>query len=118
MKWNIPSNSIQCRIERIGRDWLVTLTGGEMPEDHHIGAVSIAYRAPEMQSGWKVDTLKVPRHKEHVLTNPMALEAAATLGGTVTVAAGVHFDQLTAEQIQIVVDECWRLLREALNHTD
>ncbi|WP_051287412.1 hypothetical protein [Paenibacillus taiwanensis] len=118
MAWMIPANSIQCRIERMGRDWLITLTGGEILEHHHIGAVSVAYQTSEAASGWNVDTLQVPGHKEHIMTAPMALEAAAALNGNVTVAAGVHYDQLTAGQIQIVVDECWRLLREALHHTE
>lgn len=114
MSWNVPDHSIHCSVQALGRDWLVTLTGGEVVMDHHIGAVSTAYRDKESKE-WNVMTQSIPGHKEHVLTEAMALEAGQALNGNVTVVAGIHFDHLTKEQIALVVDEAWSCFREALS---
>lgn len=118
MTWQLPDRSITCRMERIGRDWLITLTGGEKDSDRHIGAVSIAYPDAARSEGI-ASTVVVPGHKEHLLSEPMALEALRCLpnkGGHVTVACGIHFDHLDAEQIQVVVNKAWHVFRSELQH--
>ncbi|MGZ9584209.1 prenylated flavin chaperone LpdD [Paenibacillus marinisediminis] len=116
MNWSVPELSIRCRIERIGRDWLIVITGGEQEEHHHIGAVTIAYR-DDLQAAVKTSTQVVPGHKEHYITEPMAVEAMQTLsGGNVTVVAGIHYDNLDKEQIETVVDAAWSCFRHELLH--
>ncbi|MNV80088.1 hypothetical protein D3C71_1736690 [compost metagenome] len=76
----------------MGRDLLIMITGGES----HIGAASTAYYVnQEVQ----VDTSIVPGHKEHTLSNEMAKRAAETLKRTVTLVMGIHYDNLTKEEI-------------------
>ncbi|TVX93147.1 hypothetical protein [Paenibacillus agilis] len=56
----------------------------------------------------------VPGHKEAILSEPMAMEAANRLRTTVTVIAGIHYEQLQIHEIDQVVDAAWCIFRKAL----
>ncbi|MCR8842749.1 hypothetical protein NQ117_03565 [Paenibacillus sp. SC116] len=58
----------------------------------------------------------VPGHKEAVLSEPMAMEAAKMLRTTVTVIAGIHYEQLQKHEIDQVVEAAWHVFRKALSH--
>ncbi|MEJ8302843.1 hypothetical protein [Saccharibacillus sacchari] len=105
-----PFNPGDIRVERqeTGRDTLLVITGGAA----HIGAVSTAYLEADE---YKVNTTRVPGHKEHVLSEPAALHAARLLERTVTVIMGIHYDGLTREQISEVSDTVYRLIDKALD---
>ncbi|WP_157282687.1 hypothetical protein [Paenibacillus assamensis] len=57
----------------------------------------------------------VPGHKEAILSEPMALEAAKRLGTTVTVVAGIHYEQLQKHEIDQVVHAAWHVFHRALS---
>lgn len=97
----LPGADIRVQAIRQGRDWLFLLTGGEA----HIGAVSTSWNAAGQ---WKAATHAVPGHREDELAAAMALRASEALGTTVTVAAGIHYDQLRKEHIPLVVEQAWR----------
>ncbi|MCE5172140.1 hypothetical protein LQV63_22925 [Paenibacillus profundus] len=101
-------DDLSIQVLQVGRDWMFAITGG----DPHIGAVSTASKD---DGEWKVKTTPVPGHKEHVLTGPMALQAAQFLKTTVTVVAGIHYDNLTAADIDMVVDKVWKRFLLELN---
>ncbi|MBT2287885.1 hypothetical protein J7E73_01830 [Paenibacillus albidus] len=82
----------------VGRDVLLVITGGA----RHIGAASTAF----IQDGKaEVQTSAVPRHKEHLVTEKVALRVAAALGKTVTVVMGIHYDDISKEDIFAVVNQ-------------
>ncbi|BFH13620.1 hypothetical protein WJ0W_004000 [Paenibacillus melissococcoides] len=95
-----PGEDIRVEAIRQGRDWLFLLSGG----DAHIGAVSTSWKEAGQ---WKVTTHAVPGHREDELAAAMALRASEALGTTVTVAAGIHYDQLRKEHIALVVEQAW-----------
>ncbi|WP_151736339.1 hypothetical protein [Paenibacillus tengchongensis] len=76
----------------VGEDLLLLITGGV----RHIGAASTAYKDGGQ---WKADTAAVPHHKEHTISEGIALLAAERLGRTVTVVMGIHYDDLSKEGI-------------------
>ncbi|WNS45030.1 hypothetical protein [Paenibacillus sp. MMS20-IR301] len=80
----------------VGRDLLLLITGGV----RHIGAASTAYMDGETA---RVMTSAVPHHKEHTISEAIALEVAAALNRTVTVVMGIHYDNLSKEGIAEVV---------------
>lgn len=80
----------------VGRDLLLLITGGV----RHIGAASTAYMDG---STARAMTSAVPHHKEHTISEAVALRAAAALNRTVTVVMGIHYDNLTKEGITEVV---------------
>ncbi|UQZ37744.1 hypothetical protein C2I18_28400 [Paenibacillus sp. PK3_47] len=81
----------------VGRDLLVLITGGV----RHIGAASTAYAE---DGNVKAQTSAVPHHKEHTISESIALKLASALGRTVTVVMGIHYDNLSREQIGRVVE--------------
>lgn len=91
----------------MGRDLLLTITGGEA----HIGSASTAY---PVTGGFDVQTATVPGHKEHTLSEGFALRAAAVLNRTVTVVMGIHYDNLSKEEIQAVSQHTSDLLEKYL----
>lgn len=91
-----------------GRDLLLMVTGGEA----HIGAASTAYASGE---GVQVQTTVVPGHKEHVLTEGMAKRAAEALNRTVTVVMGIHYDDLSREEIHRISEITRALLEQWLD---
>lgn len=81
---------------RAGADRVLLITGGAA----HIGASSTAYAAEGTVRG---DTSAVPGHKEHTLSADFARRAAEALQATVTVVMGIHYDDLTPEQLGRVI---------------
>ncbi|WP_055108030.1 prenylated flavin chaperone LpdD [Paenibacillus ihumii] len=79
----------------LGRDVLLLVSGGE----RHIGASSTAYW---VDGQVRVHTCAVPGHKEHLLSEALALRAAAALERTVTLIMGIHYEQLGRDEIGAV----------------
>lgn len=93
----IDPDDIVLTATEVGRDLLLLISGGV----RHIGATSTAY--------WdggrvKVQTSAVPHHKEHTITETVAIKLAEALSKTVTVVMGIHYDNLTKEGIMEVVE--------------
>ncbi|WP_018752794.1 hypothetical protein [Paenibacillus sanguinis] len=91
----------------VGRDLLLVITGGVA----HIGSASTAYVGDE---GTEVQTSAVPGHKEHTLSGEFAQRAAAALQRTVTVVMGIHYDDLTKEEIIAISRQASELLDQYL----
>lgn len=92
----ILPDDIELSATVVGRDILLLITGGV----RHIGAASTAYLDGE---NVEVLTSAVPHHKEHTISESIALKVAAKLRKTVTVVMGIHYDDLTKEGILEVV---------------
>ncbi|AIQ74746.1 hypothetical protein PODO_16610 [Paenibacillus odorifer] len=88
---------IELKATAVGRDLLLLISGGV----RHIGAMSTAYLEGEQV---KVLTSAVPHHKEHTISEPIAIRVAEALNKTVTVVMGIHYDNLTKEGIMEVVE--------------
>ncbi|OME23241.1 hypothetical protein BSK47_04855 [Paenibacillus odorifer] len=88
---------IQLKATAVGRDLLLLISGGV----RHIGATSTAYLEGEQV---KVLTSAVPHHKEHTISELIAIRVAEALNKTVTVVMGIHYDNLTKEGIMEVVE--------------
>jgi hypothetical protein len=83
----------------------VLITGGSLP---HIGAVSLA------DGQGNCTTQQLPGHKDSVVSEAWAKAIGALGLGSVAVSAGIHYDDLSREQIQSVVDATEELLRQAV----
>ncbi|GIO43703.1 MULTISPECIES: prenylated flavin chaperone LpdD [Paenibacillus] len=102
-----PFSDIKLEAASLGRDLLVTITGGEV----HIGAASTAYWTDGRVD---VQTAAVPGHKEHVLTVKLAQRAAAQLHCTVTLVMGIHYDNLTKLEIDQISKRTEQLMEQYL----
>ncbi len=101
----------------IGADLLVAIWGGERP---HIGAVALAQPRPSMKDPGKnsatASVLCVVGHKEDEVVKKASEYLSAALNTRVTVAAGIHWDNLDEIAIRTVVDNIDALIRSMAQH--
>jgi hypothetical protein len=97
---------LHCRVERIGDDLLCRLGGG----DEHVGAVALAQ--------WEVgrartECLIVGHHREKELALHAAHRLCKASRRSAVCIAGIHFDDLTANEVQAVSRAADRLTKQA-----
>ena len=92
-------------IQRIGHDLLVSILGGTKP---HIGAVGMAIPRPSLRDPkkWSATSSNFTfvGHKEDALVKGISEKLATELRKNVVVVAGIHWDDLTAQEIDIIED--------------
>lgn len=88
---------------------LVSVTGGD---SSHIGAVTIIAADCPMQ------TLSYPSHKEGLVSEAWAEKIFHDRHCPVTVAAGIHYDQLGSDGIRDVVALTDQMLEELLQRSN
>ena len=89
--------SIHLRVYRQGRDLQVLCGGGAT----HIGAVALAAPAHGLVEA-QSHLVGLPGHKEDALAQRMAGRMAHALHCAVCVSAGIHYDNITREEIRQV----------------
>lgn len=103
---------ITLSLQRLGSDVQVMIWGG----DAHIGAVAVAgphTLLPSQQSSEsQVEVISVPGHKDDVVASAAATHLARAFNKTVAVTVGLHWDNLTPEEIDKVLSLCHELTRE------
>lgn len=85
-----------------GGDLSVTIIGGETP---HIGAVCLAQFEEERMSA-TVSTICVYGHRDDQVAMACAKKLSSRLRCTVTVSVGIHIDNATLEEIEILNQNC------------
>jgi len=88
---------------KIGDDLVFFLGGGEYA---HIGAVVIA------KPGEPPQVCTFEGHRDDVVLRPIAQRACEKYRTTVVVLGGVHIDQASKKDIDILVRNCGRLLKD------
>ncbi|MBU3803606.1 MAG: hypothetical protein H9872_02445 [Candidatus Cellulosilyticum pullistercoris] len=96
---------IQACITKMPKDIHILLTGGNLP---HIGAVSI------FEEGREKVFVQLPEHKDGVVSQRWAKELSKLLNRQVTVNCGIHYDDLTKDQIEELVKLTEEMLKEAI----
>jgi len=99
----------------MGRDLSVTLCGGDQA---HIGAVAVSQSRPSHEPGGAVSAttsvIALPGHKEDDLARNLAARFAARLDAVVSVACGIHMDQLRPGELKAILDLAEALTDQAL----
>ena len=91
------------------RDLICTLFGG----DYHIGAVAIG-RKNDCGS-INVDLIEIPNHREGELAQHICQKLCQAYQCTILTAVGIHYDKITKNEIQTVLDLSDQLLHKALS---
>lgn len=98
------SFDLSASVRRIGEDMLVAIWGGERP---HIGAVAMAQPRPSLRdpaaTSATASVFCYVGHKEDQLAKATAEVLAAALDTRVVVTAGIHWDNIKADEIQQVI---------------
>lgn len=109
-----PSCRIVCRVIPMGKDYTVTVCGGELP---HVGSVVFAQARPSLTGEGISATSSVINgvgHKDEAVARRFA-EAFAVRGNcTAVCACGIHVDHITADQLKLIGESCERLLKRCM----
>jgi hypothetical protein len=101
---------IFAQVNVIGNDVLVVLWGGTNP---HIGAIGIGQPRRSLRDPKKVSATSSVftfiGHKEDSVAKWMAEDLAKRLNRTVVVSCGMHWDELTEEEIGKVLVVCKKI---------
>ena len=98
-----------------GQDVTLTFTGGTLP---HVGAVSLAVYEPERNSA-TVSTICVYAHRDDQLAAECAKKAATALKCTAAVSVGIHVDDATSLELEILTKnfkECYSTIIDAMKN--
>lgn len=99
--------------KEVGSDLLVTLTGGKA----HIGAAALAY--PDKETGRiTASVLSAPGHKEEEIALDGAKTISRETNKTVLFAAGIHLDDISAEEIEEINKTCAEMVQNCLKNLD
>jgi hypothetical protein len=94
---------IEAFVQKVGRDILVSMWGGTLP---HIGAVGMATPRPSLRDPKKMSATSSAftyvGHKEDVVVKRVSELLASRLKTKVVVSAGIHWDDLTPREIDII----------------
>ncbi|MDV0445314.1 hypothetical protein MmiAt1_08850 [Methanimicrococcus sp. At1] len=97
----------------VGNDLLVTLTGGKA----HIGAAALAY--PDKETGRiTASVMSAPGHKEEEIALYGAKTISKETNKTVLFAAGIHLDDISAEEIEEIEKACMEMIQSCLKNLD
>ncbi len=83
----------------VGGDLLVTITGGSA----HIGAVAVGIDSGGMATS---SVITVPAHRDDRVVKDAAEKLAKALGRTVVVVAGIHYDDISQDEIRDTLRLC------------
>jgi len=105
---------VSAAVHVLGRDVLVVLAGGAL----HIGAVGIGQPRASLKYEGKISStgsvFTILGHKEDVIAKSMSEELAKNLNRTTVVVAGIHWDGLTTEELNRIVNICSRITEKII----
>ena len=84
-------------------DGLIYILGGG--EKSHIGAIVLC------EPGKKVQMTKLEGHYDYIVLQPIAEEACKKYNKKVVAVGGVHVDNATKEEINLLVNNCKELIK-------
>ncbi|NLZ49793.1 MAG: hypothetical protein GX895_13635 [Clostridiales bacterium] len=87
----------------MGKDLNVSIYGGDLP---HIGAIALGIPRPSLEDKNKISSsvslLTITGHKEDVIVQRLAKVLSKSLNSTVVVSCGIHYDNITLEDIEAI----------------
>lgn len=117
--WNVSANDdrfeIAAEVLEMGDDCLVAVWGGTRP---HIGAVAMAQVRPSLRDATKISAsssvFTFLGHKEDMVAKMLAEELTRKLGRNTVVAAGIHWDNLSENDIRAISGLCEIIMEKIL----
>ncbi|MCD1295564.1 hypothetical protein CUJ83_11195 [Methanocella sp. CWC-04] len=97
--------SIILNAVRLGPDTLVYITGG----DAHIGAAAVGTFTGGLASS---SVITVPSHRDDRVAKDAAEKLSKSLRSNVVVVAGIHYDNMTPDEITSAIRICEELIVE------
>ena len=101
--------SVRLESYDIGKDMLIVITGGE---EDHIGSATLIEAKGHLQ------TMIKKGHQDHVVSEKMANIIYDTIGKDLLVVCGIHIDDASKEEIDILVKHAQACVDTFLKETD
>ena len=101
--------SVRLESYSIGKDRLIVITGGE---EEHIGSATLIEAKGHLQSMIKKG------HQDHVVSEKMAKMIYDKMGEDLLVVCGIHIDDASKEEIEILVRNAQACVDIFLKETD
>jgi gallate decarboxylase subunit D len=105
---------VTAQVCMLGNDVLVILYGGR----EHVGAAAMAQPRPGIsdpgQIGATSSVFTYVGHKEDIIAKSMSEELARGLNKKVVVVAGIHWDNLSLEEIRAIAELCEELTKRII----
>lgn len=101
---NVLDHPIWVEIKKLDDGWDIGIYGGCST---HVGAVSLADPSGALQ------TMERLHHKDSFVSARWAKELAKAWQAPICVRCGIHYDNATKEQLEIIIASCDEMLREA-----
>jgi hypothetical protein len=102
---------IEAEVLQVGDDLVVSIWGGDRP---HVGALALAIPRPSLRNPALISStasvLARLGHKDNDIVKRVSERISGTLNTVVAVAAGMHWDQIPEEDIQVVAVACDELV--------
>lgn len=106
---------MHAHVSILGNDILVVLSGGVA----HIGAIAMAQPRPSIadprKAGATSSVYTYVGHKEDIIAKAMSEKLAKVFNRKVVVVAGIHWDNLKDEEIEVIVKMCHEITEDVMN---
>lgn len=108
---------VRAEVCQIGEDVVVLVSGGEKP---HVGAVAVGIPRPSLEDPGVVSStasvFALVGHKEDDVAKIIARKMAALLNKNTVVTVGIHVDNINAEGIKLIQENCDKVVKRILQH--
>ena len=106
---------ITADIIRTGEDLVIIIGGGK----YHIGAVGISYPTAsiieEEKNTITTSVITLPAHKEDIVAKMFSEKVSKALNKKIVAVAGIHFDNISKDDIEKILEGCERLCEKVIN---
>lgn len=110
-----PPYLVDAVVTKTGNDLVISVGGGQY---YHIGAVAVAHVNASLHDAQMVSStvslITLPGHKEGEIVYAAAHMLARQLNCSVVLSAGMHIDNASEKDIQLLVDNFWRLIEQII----
>ena len=103
-------------VKIIGEDLMISVWGGTKP---HIGSISVSVPRPGLQDNTTMSAtssiINLIGHKDEVVARKFSEQLAAKFNRNAIATAGIHIDDITENQINIIMQNIRDLCLEVVN---
>ena len=103
--------NIDLKATYVGEDLIISISGGDRP---HVGAISYGGEGFENKE-FKKNTIIYGNHKEYIISQRFSQRIGEIFKGNYIISAGIHLDNITKEEIEIVKKLSEELLEEIIS---
>ena len=107
---------VVAEVKIIGDDLMISVWGGTKP---HIGSISVSVPRPGLKDGTRMSStssvINLIGHKDEVIARKFSEQFAAKFNRNAIATAGVHIDDITENQINIIMQNITTLCLDVIN---